>query len=239
MSVQAIVRCTLFAGACLCCAAPLSAQQDVSAAERALFVDKHLDALRPPVTLHYDYRKTGSLEAPFDDSVDVLLAALPGGGCCSASAQFLHGERAVRPPVIDDVQGNPAILYFLERDIREMQRLAKGQANHFRQRIRLALAQSAVIRDIKLPYHGSEVAVREISIKPYLNAPHRARYEKLANKQYIFMLSSQVPGGLYGIRTRIAGDSAQAPPLMIEEMMLSDAEKASVRRQSAPVTEPK
>ena len=132
---------------------------------------------------------------------------------------------------MESAQGNPAILYFLERDIREMQRLTQGKANYFRKRIRMAMYKGASIRDLTLQYNGRPVAVREISIEPYLDDPNRPRYEKLANKQYLFMLSDSVPGGVYGIRTRISGASADAPPLIVEEMILVGAEPAPPRRQ--------
>jgi hypothetical protein len=91
--------------------------------------------------------------------------------------------------------------------------------------------EGASIRDLTLQYRGRPVAVREFSISPYLDDPNRPRYEKLANKQYQFMLSDSVPGGLYGIRTRINGESADAPPLMVEEMILVGAEPARPKRQ--------
>jgi hypothetical protein len=207
------------------------AANDYSAAEQALFIDNHLGKLRPPLTLHYRYRKTGTLEAGFDDKVDVMLTAQPDGTCCAASARLFTGARALRPPEVESAQGNPAILYFLERDIREMQRLTKGQANYFRKRIRMAVYQGAALRELSLPYRGRPVAVREFSIAPYLDDPNRPRYEKLANKRYVFMLSGSVPGGLYGIRTHIDGESADALPLMVEEMILEGAEPAASRRQ--------
>jgi hypothetical protein len=207
------------------------AANDFSAAEQALFIDSHLGKLRPPLTLHYRYLKSGTLEAAFGDDVDVMLTAQPDGKCCAASARFLTGARQLRQPEMEGVQGNPAILYFLERDIGEMERLTKGKANYFRKRIRMAVYQGASIRDLTLLYSGRPVAVREISIWPYLDDPNRARYEKLANKQYLFMLSDSVPGGLYGIRTQINGESADAPPLIVEEMILDGAEPAPPKRQ--------
>jgi hypothetical protein len=208
-----------------------SAANDFSAAEQALFIDNHLGKLRPPLTLHYSYRKTGTLEAGFDDKVDVMLTAQADGMCCAASARFLTGAREMRQPDVEGAQGNPAILYFLERDIREMQRLTQGKANYFRKRIRMAVYQGASIRDLTLQYRGRPVAVREFSISPYLDDPNRPRFEKLAGKQYLFMLSDSVPGALYGIRTRINGESADAPPLMAEEMILDGAEPALPKRQ--------
>ena len=208
-----------------------SAANDFSAAEQALFLDNHLAKLRPPLTLHYSYRKSGSLEAAFDDTVDVVLAAQANGSCCAASARFLSGERQMRQPEVDSAEGNPAILYFLERDIREMQRLTGGKANYFRKRIRMAVYEGAKIRKLTLPYRGRPVAVQEISISPYLDDPGRSRYEKLANKEYVFVLSDAVPGGLYAIRSRINDKSADAPPLMVEEMLANGAESASAKRQ--------
>lgn len=206
------------------------AANDFSAAEQALFLDNHLGKLKPPLTLHYRYRKTGALEEPFDDKVDVLLKARDDGSCCAASAKFLTGARAMQQPAVDGAEGNPAVLYFLERDIHEMQRLTKGKANYFRKRIRMAIYQGAAIRTVTLPYRGRPVEVMEISLAPYLDDPARSRYEDLANKQYVFLLSKAVPGGIYGLRSRIDGKSADAPPLIVEEMLIDGAEFAAPKR---------
>ena len=211
--------------------APAPAATDFSAAEQALFIDNHMASMRPPATLRYVFRKTGSLEQAFDDKVDVLLTAQSDGSCCAASAKFFTGARQLGQPEVEGVQGNPAIFYFLERDIREMERLTKGKANYFRKRIRMAVYQGAVIRDITLPYGGQNVAVREITISPYLDDPNRSRYEKLANKTYVFLMAKAVPGGLYGIRARIDAGVAGQPPLMAEEMLLQGMEPAPARRQ--------
>lgn len=196
---------------------------DYSVAEQAIFMDDHFGKLKPPLTLHYVFHRSGTLEAPFDDKVNLVLTAQPDGSCCAARVEFFSGAREVRQPEVESARGNPAILYFLERDIREMQRLTKGQPTYFRKRIRMAVYQGAKVRDVSLPYRGQPVAVREITVSPYLDDPNRARFEKLAGKSYVFLLSSAVPGGLYGIRTRIDGESAAAAPLMVEEMLIEGA----------------
>ncbi len=199
------------------------AATDFSVAEQALFMDDHLAKLQPPLTLRYVFHRTGTLEEAFDDKVNLLLTAGPDGKCCTVRAEFFSGARAVPEPEVEGARGNPAILYFLERDLREMQRLTKGQPNYFRTRIRMAVYQGASVRNVTLPYRGQPVAVREISVSPYVDDPNRARFEKLANKTYVFLLSDAVPGGLYGIRTTINGESAAAAPLMVEEMLLDGA----------------
>jgi hypothetical protein len=205
------------------------AATEFSAAEQALFVTNHLATLKPPSTLHYSFRKSGSLEAGFDDKATLALTAQPDGKCCAAAAEFLSGPRRVALPEIETAQGNPVILYFLERDIREMERLTKGKANYFRKRIRMAVADAATIRDVSLPFDGRNVAAREISIAPYADDPLRARFEQLINKRYVFTLSDAVPGGVISIRTLVNAPAAGSPPLLAEEMTLERMAPATVK----------
>ena len=208
--LSALQRPAAALAALFCLAAPALAAEDFSAAERALFMTNQLASMKPPATLNYAFIK-----------------AKPDGKCCAAAADFLGGARKLSLPEIEEAEGNPVVLYFLERDIREMGRLTKGKPNYFRKRIRMAVAESAQIKEVSLPYRGKNVAAREISIAPYLDDPLRARFEKLANKQYVFTLSDAVPGGVYAVRIRIDGESATAAPLLVEEMVLDGAKPAA------------
>jgi hypothetical protein len=207
------LACALFTG-------HATAATEFSAAEQALFVTNHLSALKPPTTLHYRFRKSGSLEAGFDDKVAIALTAQTDGTCCAAAAEFLSGANKLALPAIEAAQGNPVILYFLERDIREMQRLTKGQPNYFRKRIRMAVADAATITEVTLPHEGRNVAARQITITPYADDPLRARFENLVGKRYVFTLSDAVPGGVLSIRTHVDAATAGTAPLLAEEMAL-------------------
>ncbi|URI08290.1 hypothetical protein MW290_06900 [Aquincola tertiaricarbonis] len=201
-----------------------SGSGDISAAERALFMRPHLLNAQPGQALQYGFRHAGSLDAPFDDRVTISLGARPEGGCCSASGQFLTAERAVQLPELPVATSNPVILYFLERDVREMQRLTKGQQNHFRKRIRVALAERAQIREVKLSWRGQPVEGSEISIAPYLDDPNRPRFERYAGKTYLFVLSEAVPGGVVALRTTVPGAAGTAEPLIEDTLTLDGAE---------------
>lgn len=198
---------------------------DFSAAERALFMDDQLGALRPPTTLNYRFRKSGSLEPGFDDSVRLRLKARSDGHCCAVTGEFFTGARRLPMPDEQDARGNPVIMYFLERDVREMQRLTKGQSNHFRKRIRMAIFDGATLRDVTLPFRGKLVAGREIVITPYLTDPNRPRFEHLATKRYVFTLSDAVPGGVYAMRTQVDAATATADPVVLEELLISGVDQ--------------
>ncbi|MGY4831094.1 hypothetical protein ACVNIS_21150 [Sphaerotilaceae bacterium SBD11-9] len=226
------MRTTLIArlaAAALALPAAAFAAQDYSPAEQAIFMAEHLGNTRPPSTLRYSFRKAGSLEAGFDDTVALSLSKQADGRCCAATAAFLSGTRQLTLPAIDHAQANPVILYFLERDIREMRRLTRGPENYFRKRIRMAVYQGAKVTPASFRYQGKTITGQEVSFQPYLDDPNRYRYEALAGKEYRFWLSNAVPGGVLGIRTRVAATKTDAPPVLSEEMMIEGADAVAER----------
>ena len=202
--------------------------KEFSAAERALFMTDQLARLRPPMLLRYQFHRSGSLEPGFDDKVSIALKAQGSGRCCDATGEFLSGARKIELPPVEGATGNPVTLFFLERDVREMERLTKGKSAYFRKRIRMAIFQGALQRAVTLRYRGKAVAGQEFTISPYLDDPNRPRFEQLANKRYVFTLSDAVPGGVYGIRALVAdaAKGADAPPLLAEELLIDGAEAA-------------
>jgi hypothetical protein len=99
-----------------------------------VFVDDHLRGVPASTTLDYAYTKRGSLESPVDDRARVIVGPASKGGGRSVKVQYLSGTRALELADIDAANANPVILYFLERDIREMHRLTGGSTSHFRKR---------------------------------------------------------------------------------------------------------
>ncbi len=205
---------------------------DFSPAEQMLFMSDHLGKLSPPRTLHYAFHKRGTLEENYDDTVRIVLSPQADGSCCVGRGEFLSEGRRVILPDVEDASGNPVILYFLENDVRNMQRLTKGQANHFRKRIRMAIYNGAAMRESTFVYRGRSIPGHEISISPYLDDPNRARFESLAGKQYVFLLSEAVPGGVFGISTRVGSEGDDAAPLIVEEMLIEGGEAFADTRSS-------
>ncbi len=189
---------------------PVAAADDFSPSEQALFMAHHLERLKPPTQLNYSYKRSGSLEPAFEDTVQIKLAKRADGACCQASADFLTGERRLVLPEVEAATANPVILYFLERDIREMNRLTKGQAAYFRKRIRMAIYKGAKLSDVVVNYKGKSVPAQRISIQPYTDDALRSRFEQLADKEYIFTLSKDVPGAVVSIRAIVKNPAAKA-----------------------------
>jgi hypothetical protein len=210
----------------------------ISRAEQAVFMDPHLQNLQPPVRLQYRFRRSGSQarDSAFDDEVSLDLKPRADGRCCAAQGRFLSGARAMALPDLEDARSNPVTLFYLEREVRELQRRTGGQAAHFRRRIRLALADASVV-PVTIRHDGRELQAQRVSIAPYLDDPQRARFERFAATRYEFTLSPQVPGGVVSIRTVLpaaaeaAAGSASAPgpdpvPLLEETLILQPSPRS-------------
>jgi hypothetical protein len=182
-------------------AAGTAAAQTVSQAETLLFETDHLARLKAPATLVYAFRKDSNVEPGFRDEVRLDLARV--NGKLRATLHFLSGEHKQDIPALDEVHGNPVLLGFLEHDIAEMKRLTGGSSSYFRKRIRMALAQGAQLTLQPITYQGKTLQAQAVRVQPYLNDPMHARFEKYLRKTYTFVLSDQVPGGLYQLRTSL------------------------------------
>lgn len=188
--------------------------QPYSAAETLLFLGEPLRQLQPPLTLRYRFHRSGGREPAFDDTVQLVLRRGADGVCCAAHTDFLSDTRRLSLPDLPAARANPVILHFLERDVREMQRLTGGSQAHFRRRIRMAVFEGATVQPQTVHFGGRPVAAHEVRIAPYVDDPHRARFDQLANKAYRFVLSDAVPGGV--LRIRSEGGS----PSIVEELTL-------------------
>lgn len=184
--------------------------QPISPAEVLLFETDHLARMKAPSTLVYEFRKQSNVEPTVTDTVQLDVSR--NKGQVNAVLHFLTGERKHDLPKVDDAHGNPVLLGFLEHDIVEMKRLTGGSAGYFRKRIRMALANGAQVTPQRITYGGKSVEAKAVRIQPYLDDPLHARFENYVRKTYTFVLSEQVPGGVYRISTTLANAPGSGPP---------------------------
>ena len=185
--------------------AQTEAAPEPSVAEKLVFTRPHLANVTLPGTLGYAYVHQGGSEPDLAERMTLRLRRTSGGGCCTVSGSFLSGPRQFVLPEIPDASANPALLYYLENEVRELQRLTRGQSGHFRKQIRLALVDRATVSDTTVTWGGKPWPAQAVRITPFVNDPFRSRFERLAPKEYTFVLAEGVPGGLYQIRGALPG----------------------------------
>ncbi len=195
---------------------------DITEAERRVFMDDHLASLPAPTTLHYLTERRGSLQDPLDDKASVELQTEDGRRV--ANVQWMSGREQLRLPPFDDVKGNPILLYFLEREIREMNRLTGGSMNYYRKRIRMALASNPGVEATTVDFAGRQVKATRITISPFVDDPARSRYEKFADRRYTMILSDDVPGAVVSVSGELRGSAnpSTEPTLLWSESVRLD-----------------
>lgn len=182
------------------------AADSYSVAEQRVFLDNHLESVKPGTTLTYTLQQTGKADDSFADEAVVSVQA-GDQGKKTVSVQFLSGPRKLSLPDIDDATSNPIVLYFLEKDVRDMHRQIGGQEAYFRKRIRLALADAATVKPVTATFAGKTVQASEVSITPFVDDPLKERFGGQVRKRYAFVISDRIPGGVLEITTE-TGDPA-------------------------------
>ena len=202
-------------------AARAATPAEYSAAERHLFVDDQLAKLPRTASLEYAFTKRGTLEGPVDDVAMLRVGPPASDGGRPVHVDFLTDARRLELPDLDRATGNPVILFFLERDVREMHRLTGGSTNYYRKRVRMALADAAKVQTVTTSVDGRSVAATEIRIAPYVDDPARSRYERFAEKRYRFVLADDVPGKVVEMSSALetaAGDGKAAETIIAESL---------------------
>lgn len=198
------------------------AGDEISVAEKRIFLDDHLKSIAKAAQIEYDYQQSGKPDQTFADKVKVII----GAGAKTErkiSVDYLSGSNKVELPTIEGGTANPVILYFLEKDIRDMHGILGGQQAYFRKRIRLALAESATVTPVTVTYRGKPVSANEIRIEPYANDPLKDRFGVYTRKVYVFTVSDAVPGGVYELHTDVPTTTPPATPVLKTALKLHDA----------------
>ena len=210
-------------------AAPGASQpgEPISEAERLLFMHPHLATVRTPRTLSYAWSAQVAASSSVPDRATLALRPRADGSCCSVHGDYLSGEMAVQLPDFDDATANPIILYFLEAEVRRLQRTTSGQSAHFRRQIRMALATDARVADATVRWNGKDVPGHAVRVAPFLDDPYRARFEREATTEYVFLLSDAVPGGVAALSATLPGPGAADGPLERRRLVLEDPQPAA------------
>ena len=194
-----------------------AAGDSISEAERLLFTHPHLATVHTPRTLSYAWSAQTAASAGASDRATLALRPRADGSCCSVHGEYLSGAMAVHLPDFDEATANPIVMYFLESEVRRLQRTTTGQSAHFRRQIRMALATTARVADATVHWNGKDVPGHAVLVAPFLDDPYRARFEREATTEYVFLLSDEVPGGVAAMTASIPGASNERRRLVLED----------------------
>ena len=215
-------------------AAGASVSDAITPAEQLIFTADHMQGVTPQTELDYSMVRSG--EPKRDADMVRVLVLSPGN--TKSDAQVSDRGGAVNLPN-DGLACNPVIIYFLERDIAEMEQLTGGQRRYFQRRLRLALAAGPQISTVTSEIGGKPVAARRIVVQPYLHDPNAERFERYTGKRYTFLLADAVPGHVAMIRTEVPGANGDfAHPVETETLSFQSVVRKLPGKPGAPAAKP-
>jgi hypothetical protein len=200
-----------------CVPAALAAQDDTgeqySDAQIALFRTPHLDNVTRPTTLEYDYRHDAAQDDSFVDTVKMTVTEISPDGGKSVTFEYLTGSHARSFQDLTNFRGNPLIMIFLEDDVRRMKEELGGGGVYMRNRIRHAFYDRGQTQPVTFELNGRKISGTQVTIAPFVGDKNRERLGDNEHKTYEFVVSPDVPGGIYRIRSTVPSSSAAAKPL--------------------------
>ena len=204
-------------------------EYEFSNAENKLWMDKHLLNIEQPARLHYEFEKTGSYEDGFTDDVYLTIVEINEDGTRNTVLDFFSGEQKqkIAPSNVEKITGNPVIGIFLQGDVYEMSRLTEGGWKYFHRLIKLAIADSNSSEPVTVELDGKQYESEKIVLLPYDNIDKKSRLKEFSNKRYEFIISDEIPGKLYQIKTVINDAENPDAPLMVEVLTLKSVEFAA------------
>jgi len=204
-------------------------EYEFSNAENKLWMDKHLLNIEQPARLHYEFEKTGSYEDGFTDDVYLTIVEVNEDGTRNTVLDFFSNEQKqkVSPSNVEKITGNPVIGIYLQGDVYEMSRLTEGGWKYFHRQIKLAIADSNTSEPVTVELEGKQYESEKIVLLPYENIAKKDRLKEFSDKRYEFIISDEIPGKLYQIKTVINDTENPDVPLMVETLTLTNVEFSS------------
>jgi hypothetical protein len=202
---------------------PLAATPATTVAE-VVFGAGLLGDVEEPATFNYAFTLSGEEVQPTFHSQAVMEVREVGPeGQKEVYFELFEGPQQRSFGPMQAKEQNPLILVFLQRDVSQMANLTGGSASYFQQQIRRAMNDPAKSEEIEIELDGERHPATRIGMRPFANDPQIAHFPKFRDKLYEFVVSDQVPGGLYQLTLSVP-DPASGQTILAETLTFERVE---------------
>lgn len=204
-------------------ALPAAAAEDAAKPEPAretVFAPGFFASVRAPTVLLYRYELDSELmREPYVSRVRVEVRGERPDGTKEVWLDMFDGpnHRLFGPVPAEDQ--NPVILALLQKDVASMHNLSGGAQGYFQQQIRLAFGRPPAEHEaLTVRLDGREIAAERVRLVPFRDDPAIVRFSKFRDKRYDFVVSKQVPGGLYRMVIEVPDPNDPSKPVLRETL---------------------
>ncbi len=181
-----------------------------------LFYGNHLKLTKAGSELSYRFQRSVSHEKvlglAFSDDVKLDITNVKDGDKRDFAFKVFTGERA-RDPITDhDRDGNPLLLWYLDRAVMGYRQLAGGGLTYVKSRFMAAL-KDATAEPTKVDVGGKSVDAFRMTLQPYAKDPNAAKMMGYENSIFVIVYSDAVPGYFVEMSAVYENSDKNAPRL--------------------------
>lgn len=195
--------------------ASVAAAGSLPSATKVLFETVHLNKLEAGSKLSYRLEQTISNEKllgpPIKDDITVAIARVSSNGKRDVKVSIFTGERARPVQSITGLTGNPLLVIFLDRAVRNYHRVAGGKIVYLKNRFKIELAKHAKVKATKVSYNGKEVDGYRVSVEPFVRDPSRYKMHGYEGSTFSFVVSKDIPGYFWKLDSVLESPKEMAP----------------------------
>lgn len=202
----------------------VNATEGGPSAKSVLFEADHLGQVAAGSQLSYrlDHKVSDEklLGLPFSDEIKIAIERVADDGKRDVKVSVFTGDRARPTQPIAGLTGNPLLVIFLDRSVRNYAMIAGGRTAYLKNRFKVELAKNSTVTPTKVPYNGGEVDGYRVSVTPFVHDPNRHKMRGYEGSTYEFVVSENVPGYFVELVAVLESPKEGAPRL--EERVMFD-----------------
>ncbi len=193
---------------------------ELTEAEKLVFEEQHLKEVNGHQSLIYSFERTSVFGDAFKDEIKLDVRDEAEAGYKSISFEFFSKDRRRPYPSFSNVATNPLLVLYFNKDAWDLARRikAKGTVNYLRNRIMDAIGDVKKIDEITVQYNGKDIKAKRITFSPYAKDKNRHNFVHYADIEYQMVLSSEIPGMLYEIISRVPPHDGEIPAHFITRL---------------------
>ncbi len=200
-----------------------------------LFEQQHFDGLNEGSKLTYRFQRTVSeskmLGKPFSDDISVSVTKVEDDEKRAVDLQIFSGDRARPLQELPHRKGNPVLVVFLERIIKNYGAMVGGKHQYLKNRIRVDMRENAKVVPEKIKYNGKTIDGYRVTMTPFIKDPNRHKMYGYEGSRFDVLVSDSVPGRIFEM-TAVFESPMDGAPRLEERIKLADGMDTKVAKEA-------
>lgn len=182
-----------------------------------MFNKPHIADVAAGTELVYKFERKPSdeklLGLGFSDNIKVNVEKEASAGKKSVLLQIYSGDRARDPHRINEMDGNPLLVVYLDNAVAHFRELAGGDRDYLKNTFKKKMSDGSKVEPVTIDYKGEKLAGYRLVLTPYASDPARAKMRGYEGATFSIAMSDKIPGYFAQMVSMFSNANKGAPTL--------------------------